>query len=178
LKNNIYIIGHIYITEKNGPSSQSSRHPKKTYIYYRKKWSVKSVIPSEEENRKRAVCRVICQCDEWLRKQNKISSLEYMTINNIWNYSNPDIVFKKAKVYLGKNVNIKLSDKPEKKYMIYNPLKNKWIYFGQLNPPYEDFTKHHDQIRRQRYLKRTENMKGNWRDDPYSPNNLSRNILW
>jgi predicted ATPase len=99
-----------------------------------------------------------------------------MTINNIWNYSNPDIVFKKAKVYLGNNASIKLSDKPEKKYMIYNPIKNKWIYFGQMG--YEDFTKHHDQLRRQRYLKRTENMRGDWRDDPYSPNNLSRNILW
>jgi hypothetical protein len=43
---------------------------------------------------------------------------------------------------------------------------------------YEDFTKHKDPIRRHNYLTRTANMKGNWKDNPYSPNNLSRNILW
>ena len=41
-----------------------------------------------------------------------------MSINQ---FSNPKIVDKKAKQYLGKNVKIKISDKPIKKYMVLNP---------------------------------------------------------
>jgi hypothetical protein len=94
----------------------------------------------------------------------------------ILQYSNPTIVFKKARKYLGKDVKIELSKNKNKKYMIFNPNTEKWINFGQMG--YEDFTKHKDPIRRQNYLTRTANMKGNWKDNPYSPNNLSRNILW
>ena len=47
-------------------------------------------------------------------------------------YSNPKIVYEKAKKYLGKDVVIKLSDKPSKKYMILNPHTNKFFYFGQI----------------------------------------------
>ena len=91
-------------------------------------------------------------------------------------FSNPTTVYKKAKEYLGNDTIIKLSDKPAKKYMLYNPNINKWIYFGQMG--YTDYTKHKDSIRRENYLKRTANIKGNWKDNKYSPNNLSRNILW
>ena len=55
-------------------------------------------------------------------------------------------------------------------------MTKKWIYFGQMG--YEDFTKHKDDKRRENYLKRTTNIPGNWKDNKYSPNNLSRNILW
>jgi hypothetical protein len=94
---------------------------------------------------------------------------------DILKYSNPLEVQKKAEKYLGKNVIVYLSNKPEKKYMIEKP-DGKVVYFGQMG--FEDFTKHKDQERRQRYLRRTENMRGNWRNDPYSANNLSRNLLW
>jgi hypothetical protein len=94
----------------------------------------------------------------------------------ITKYSNPEKVFKKAKQYLGNDVEIKLSTNPEKKYMIYNPHKDKWIHFGQMG--YEDFTKHQDPVRRHNYLTRTYFMKGDWKHNKYSPNNLSRNILW
>ena len=97
-------------------------------------------------------------------------------MNTINEFSNPRIVFKKAKEYLGKDVIIRLSDRPAKKYMVFNPETHKWIHFGQMG--YQDYTKHHDAIRRNNYLRRTENMKGNWKQNIYSPNNLSRNILW
>ena len=97
-------------------------------------------------------------------------------MKNINDYSNPSIAFQKAKNYLGKNVMIKLSNRSNKKYMVLNPNTNKWIHFGQIG--YEDFTKHHDLKRRENYLKRTENIIGNWKNDKYSANNLSRNILW
>ena len=97
-------------------------------------------------------------------------------MHDIRNYSNPDIVFKKAREYLGKDVQIQVSNKPPKKYMVFNPSSSKWIHFGLM--PYEDYTKHKDMKRRESYLRRTQNMKGNWRENKYSPNNLSRNILW
>lgn len=92
--------------------------------------------------------------------------------------SNPDIVIKKAKEIYGNDVKLLQSSKPEKKYMIYDPNKNKWVHFGQLYPPMEDFTKHQDLGRRDRYLKRATKIKGKWRKNPYSPNNLSIKLLW
>ena len=94
----------------------------------------------------------------------------------ILKYSDPTKVFKKAKEYLGKNVEIKLSTKEHKKYMVLNPETDKWIHFGQMG--YEDYTKHKDLERRKSYLARASNMKGEWRNNPYSPNNLSIHILW
>lgn len=84
-------------------------------------------------------------------------------------YSNPEIVFNKAE-QLG--YNIKISTRKNKKYMVeVNP--NVWIHFGQF--PYEDATKHNDQIRINNFKKR------NWRwalRDKYSPAYLSYTLLW
>lgn len=90
--------------------------------------------------------------------------------------SNPEIVYRNAQRWYGKNVIIDFSTNPKKKYMIYNPFKNLWIHFGQNG--YEDYTYHQDKRRQQNYLKRSMNIKGKWKLDPYSPNNLSRNLLW
>lgn len=91
-------------------------------------------------------------------------------------YSNPKIVQSKAKKYLGKDTLIQLSNKKDKKYMVYDPNTEKMIHFGQNG--YEDFTKHKDENRRQRYLNRATKIKGNWKDNKYSPNNLSIHLLW
>ena len=99
-----------------------------------------------------------------------------MSKQNINKFSNPKIVDKKAKEYLGKNVQIEISNKPIKKYMVLNPNTNKWFYFVQMG--YEDYTKHNDTKRRRNYLNRSANIAGNWKDDKYSANNLSRHILW
>lgn len=95
--------------------------------------------------------------------------------NEIWKWSNPLQVRKMADKYLGEDIPIYLSNKKGKKYMVQD-LNGKWIHFGQLK--YQDFTQHKNLIRRKSYLARTSNMKGNWKDNPYSANNLSRNILW
>lgn len=76
--------------------------------------------------------------------------------------------------YFNKPTKLYISDKPNKKYYVLND--NKKIYFGQTG--YEDYTKHKDEKRRQLYLKRANNIKGNWRNNKYSPNNLAINILW
>lgn len=92
-------------------------------------------------------------------------------------YSDPVRVRKNLDKYLGKDIPLYISTKATKKYMIRNE-KGKYIHFGQFDPPMEDYTKHQNDIRRIRYLNRATNIRGNWRDDPYSANNLSINLLW
>ena len=78
-------------------------------------------------------------------------------------FSNPEVAQKMAYKYLGKNADLYPSWKEDKKYVIYNPEKNKFIHFGQMK--YEDFTKHQDKERRERYLQRATNIKGQWKND-------------
>ena len=85
-------------------------------------------------------------------------------------YSNPKEVERKAKRY---GVKVFRSTRRDKKYMVYH---NKWIHFGAMG--YEDYTKHHNKTRRKNYLTRTKGMLGDWKNNRYSANNLSRNILW
>jgi len=96
--------------------------------------------------------------------------------DEVWKWSNPEKVAEMARKYLGDMAVVFRSTKPKKKYMIFDPVNNKWVFFGEMG--YEDFTKHQDPKRRENYLTRTKSMKGNWKDNRYSANNLSRNILW
>ena len=93
----------------------------------------------------------------------------------IWDYSNPQIAQQKAFQIYGKDAILYRSNAKNKKYAIINPA-GKIVNFGQMG--YEDFTKHKDPVRRLNYLTRTANMKGNWKSDGYSANNLSRNVIW
>lgn len=81
---------------------------------------------------------------------------------------------------------IKFSTRNNKKLMINH--NNKIIHFGNNN--YNDFIIYlaleylgifpegYASKRRELYLKRAKNIKGNWKNDLYSPNNLSISILW
>jgi len=91
-------------------------------------------------------------------------------------YSNPRIAQQKTYKYLDKNSKLFPSGNKHKKYRIYDPKNEKWINFGQIR--YQDYTKHRDKTRRKNYLTRSKGIKGNWKNNKYSPNNLSRNILW
>lgn len=91
-------------------------------------------------------------------------------------YTNPNMAQKKAFDYLGKTAVLYPSSKADKKYMIYDPNNEKWVHFGAFGM--EDFTKHKDKERRRRYLARATKIRGNWKENPYSPNNLSIHILW
>jgi hypothetical protein len=119
------------------------------------------------------------------RKINRSKSLKRtggMTIpsrkfsHKLRKYSSPEQAQKMAYKYLGKTAKIYPSSNPEKKYQIWDPKNEKWVYFGQIG--YEDYTKHHDKDRRHNYLTRTAGMLGDWKSNKYSANNLSRNILW
>ena len=90
-------------------------------------------------------------------------------------YSNPTEVYRKANKYFGKSVKIRLSNKRDKKYMITTP-EGKIVHFGAMG--YEDYTKHKNKTRRKNYLTRSGNIKGEWKKDKYSANNLARKLLW
>ena len=93
--------------------------------------------------------------------------------------SNPTIVLQNMKKYFNNNDNkLYISTRKNKKYMIFDKNNNKWVHFGSFDPPMEDFTYHKNNSRRENYLKRALNIKGNWKDNFFSPNNLSMNLLW
>jgi hypothetical protein len=102
-------------------------------------------------------------------------STKFEPTDEIWMYSNPQEVQKKAFEIYGKDAIIYRSKAKNKKYSIINP-KGKIVNFGQMF--FEDYTKHKDIVRRMNYLNRSAGMKGNWKDDGYSANNLSRRLLW
>ena len=97
-------------------------------------------------------------------------------MNDIYSCSTPHLAQYQAYKYLGDTAQLYLSSRKNKKYQIYDPNLRKWIHFGQLG--YADYIKHKDEDRRRKYLSRATKIKGNWKDNPYSPNNLSINILW
>jgi hypothetical protein len=86
--------------------------------------------------------------------------------------SNPKEVIRNAQHYFNNpDIKVYLSNRKNKKYAIYDPNNKKLTHFGQMN--YEDYTKHNDPQRRERYLKRAMNIKGDWEKNPYSANNMS-----
>jgi len=95
--------------------------------------------------------------------------------NKIWKVSNPETAQKRLKKYIGKNAVLYLSERKDKKYFILDPEGRK-VHFGNIN--YEDFLKHGSTIRRNSYIKRATNIRGDWKSNKYSPNNLAIHILW
>lgn len=95
--------------------------------------------------------------------------------HQLYRYSDPAVAQRMAKKHLGSSAILYKSPLAQKKYCILTP-EGKRVHFGQMG--YEDFTKHKDRDRRANYLARSGNIMGNWRNDPYSPNRLSRDVLW
>jgi len=97
-------------------------------------------------------------------------------IKPIKKFSNPIVVNRKWKKYKDKDASpLMLSPDPEKKYMIITPDK-RIVNFGQME--YQDYTKHLDPIRRKAYLARATAIKGDWKKNKYSANNLAMHVLW
>lgn len=105
-----------------------------------------------------------------------IPALKIKKNDELYLYSNPKKAQENAFDYLGENAIIYKSIKPKKKYMIFDEINNKWVYFGQMG--YEDYLSHKNFLRMANYRNRASNIKGNWKNNPYSPNNLSLWILW
>ena len=88
--------------------------------------------------------------------------------------SNPGVVRAKFAKYKGSdNAKLELSEKADKKYKVIHD--GKTTHFGSTMA---DFTKTKDEDKRKSYLARSAGIKGNWKNDKYSPNNLARNLLW
>ena len=104
-------------------------------------------------------------------------NLNIARFNQLLTVSNPEKVKKNMKKYFKKDVpELFISNRKNKKYMILNPITNKFVHFGSLI--YQDFTKHQNLERQKAYLIRASNIRGNWKSDKYSPNNLSMYLLW
>ena len=95
-------------------------------------------------------------------------------VNNINEVSNPAQVKANFRKYKGNDdVKLELSEKKDKKYKVI--IDNKTVHFGSTMP---DYTKHKDESRRKSYLARAKGIKGDWKSNKYSPNNLAINLLW
>ena len=102
---------------------------------------------------------------------------------NLSDYSDFEAVLSKAKDYYGEDVILKKSTRINKKYMIYNPITNKFVHFGQMG--YLDYTKYKQLFdfetaneHRRRYLRRAYFNKGDWKTNRYSAHYLSMLLLW
>lgn len=84
-------------------------------------------------------------------------------------YSNPSEVIRKGHQM---GYDIYISTRKNKKYQVLRP-DGKFIHFGLI--PYEDYTFHKNNIRRDRFRNRNRR----WANaDPYSPAFLSYHLLW
>lgn len=72
------------------------------------------------------------------------------------------------------DVVLKRSEKADKKYKVIINGK-RTVHFGSKM---EDYTKHQDETRRKRYLARAKAIRGEWKDNKYSANNLSIHLTW
>ncbi len=107
-----------------------------------------------------------------------IKAVEIPKTDILYKYSDPKQAQKNAKLYLGDDTILYKSTRKNKKYMVYDPINRKYVHFGSMKPPYEDFLKHKSNIKQTKYFNRALNIKGDWRENPYSSNNLSIWILW
>lgn len=94
--------------------------------------------------------------------------------------SNPAEVKRRFEKYRGTTkAEISVSPRPDKKYMIRvaaaDGNRGRIIHIGSTMP---DFTKTADEVKRQSYLARSAGIRGDWKNDKYSANSLSRALMW
>lgn len=103
-----------------------------------------------------------------------------MKLSDLLKISDPVEVKRRFEKYRGTaKAEISVSPRPDKKYMIrvaaVGGVRGRIVHIGSTMA---DFTKHGDPVRREAYLKRSAGIKGDWRDDKWSANNLARALLW
>jgi hypothetical protein len=87
-------------------------------------------------------------------------------------YSDPIQVHKLALKLLGKDYDILVSTRKDKKYMVKSP-DGKYIHFGQMG--YQDYTKTNDNRKRELFRKRN----AKWaKQDKWTAGWLAYNLLW
>ena len=95
-------------------------------------------------------------------------------VNNINEISNPTKVRANFRKYKGNDdAKLELSEKKDKKYKVI--VDGKTVHFGSTMP---DFTQHGSKTRQKSYLARAKGIKGDWKSNKYSANNLAMHLLW
>lgn len=95
-------------------------------------------------------------------------------VQDINKISNPTRVAANFKKYKGSDAaTLSLSEKSDKKYKIIHD--GKTVHIGSTM---SDFTKTGDTAKQKSYLARANGIKGNWKKNKYSKNNLAINLLW
>lgn len=98
-----------------------------------------------------------------------------MKLADLLKVSDPNEVRRRFNKYKGNDkATLEISHREDKKYLVRVDGKRA-IHFGSTM---SDFTKHGDEIKRKSYLARSAGIRGDWRDDKWSANNLARNLLW
>lgn len=98
-----------------------------------------------------------------------------MKLSELKKISDPDEVKRRFEKYRGSTkATIEPSPRADKKYLVRVDGKRA-IHFGSHM---EDYTKHGDEVRRKSYLSRSAGIRGDWKSDKWSANNLARSLLW
>lgn len=103
-----------------------------------------------------------------------------MKLSELNKISDPLEVKRRFEKYRGTTrAEISVSPRADKKYMVRvvaaDGNRGRIIHIGSTMA---DFTKHGDAARRKSYLARATAIKGDWRADKWSANNLAINLLW
>lgn len=103
-----------------------------------------------------------------------------MKLSELVKISDPQEVKRRFEKYRGSaKATIEPSPREDKKYLVRvaaaDGKRGRAVHIGSTMA---DFTKHADEQRRKSYLARSAAIKGDWRDDKWSANNLSRELLW
>ena len=103
-----------------------------------------------------------------------------MKLSELIKISDPAEVKRRFEKYRGATkATIEPSPRADKKYLVRvaaaDGMRGRAIHFGST---LADFTKHGDEARRKSYLARSAGIKGDWRDDKWSANQLARALLW
>jgi len=103
-----------------------------------------------------------------------------MKLSDLLKISDPVEVKRRFEKYRGTaKAEISVSPRIDKKYMIRvaaaDGVRGRIVHIGSTMP---DFTKTADEVKRKSYLARSAGIRGDWRDDKWSPNNLARALLW
>ena len=103
-----------------------------------------------------------------------------MKLSELIKISDPTEVKRRFEKYRGTSkAEISVSPRVDKKYMIRvapaGGVRGRIVHIGST---LADFTKHGDEARRKSYLARSAGIRGDWRDDKWSANNLARALMW
>lgn len=103
-----------------------------------------------------------------------------MKLSELIKISDPVEVKRRFEKYRGTaKAEISVSPRADKKYMIRvvaaDGQRGRIIHIGSTMP---DFTKTADEVKRKSYLARSAGIKGDWKSDKWSANNLSRALMW